>query len=218
MPPPRTANEAGSSKEAIIDAAERLFGRHGLDGVSLRQIVAESGSLNNFAVQYHFGGKEGLIRAIFESRLEGMELKRARLLSNAKKEGREGNIYSLIEITFRPIAEYRNGVGDLSYAAFLLALHHAHSSFQSRAEVTELAPITEHAMDLLAAALPHVPQDIFKTRIIGLTTCFLVSILQRDSCASLPEDIAIEDALAVVAAGVAAPAPERVRRAAAQKP
>jgi AcrR family transcriptional regulator len=53
-------------KEQIVLAAERLFAERGLDGVSLREIGAAVGNANNSAVQYHFGSKDQLVRAIFE--------------------------------------------------------------------------------------------------------------------------------------------------------
>ena len=49
--------------------AERLFTRDGVDGVSLRQIAVEAGLRNPASVQYHFGSKEALLRAVVELRL-----------------------------------------------------------------------------------------------------------------------------------------------------
>ena len=49
--------------QAIIEAAERLFAKHGIDGVSMRQISQEAGSGNHFSVQYHFGDKKALAEA-----------------------------------------------------------------------------------------------------------------------------------------------------------
>jgi AcrR family transcriptional regulator len=213
MSPPRNAREPGASKEAIVDAAERLFGRHGLDGVSLRQIAAESGSLNNFAVQYHFGGKAGLVRAIFETRLPQLELRRAAMLSRAKRDGRLQDVQSLVEIIFRPIAETRDEAGRMSYAAFLLSLFHAHDSLRSWIEVIDLAPITEHVIGLLATALPHLPREVFGARTNALTALFLVSLLKRDPGSGLQDELAIEDMLAVAAAGLAAPVPAAVAAA-----
>ena len=69
-----------STKESLILAAERLFGNHGVDGVSLRQIVAEAGAANNSAVQYHFGSKDGLVQAILEYRIPQL-MQRRRLLA-----------------------------------------------------------------------------------------------------------------------------------------
>ena len=71
-PPPATALQ-------LLLAAERLFAEHGLAGISLRQISIEAGSSNNSAIQYHFGSKDDLLRAIFAYRLGDLMQRRALL-------------------------------------------------------------------------------------------------------------------------------------------
>jgi AcrR family transcriptional regulator len=209
MTRPRKARETSASREALIDAAERLFGLHGLDGVSFRQIALEAGALNNFAVQYHFGDKAGLVRAIFERRLAGMELRRAGMLSEAKRAGKLGDIKSLIEIIFRPIAEQRDEDGRRTYAAFLLALEHAGDDSRSRTQMVGAAPITEHVTDLLIAAASHIPPALFAHRIKGVMTGFLVSVLRPALSESLADALLVEDAITVAAAALSAPAPDK---------
>ena len=50
--------------ESLIAAAERLFAARGIDGVSLREINREAQQRNTTSLQYHFGDREGLLRAI----------------------------------------------------------------------------------------------------------------------------------------------------------
>lgn len=47
----------------LIETGIRLFGDYGVDGVSIRDIVAASGA-NLSAVSYHFGGKGELYKAV----------------------------------------------------------------------------------------------------------------------------------------------------------
>ncbi len=54
------------TREAIVRAALTLFAKHGVDGVSLRQIVSAAGQANPSAVHYHFQSKEGLIAAVLQ--------------------------------------------------------------------------------------------------------------------------------------------------------
>lgn len=207
MARPRKARDTLASREALIDAAERLFGQHGLDGVSFRQITQEAGALNNFAVQYHFGDKAGLIRAIFERRLAAMELRRATLLSEAKRAGRLRDVKALIEIIFRPIMDQIDPAGRHTYAAFLLALENAGDDSRSRSEVNGAAPIAEHVIDLLTAALPHISMPLFAHRMKAITTGFLAGVVRQVQPASLPADVLFEDSLIVAAAALSAPAP-----------
>jgi AcrR family transcriptional regulator len=67
------------TKSQIKAAAQMLFARHGVDAVTVQQIVAAAGQRNNAALHYHFGSKEELIRqlvvdgaAVLDERRRGM--------------------------------------------------------------------------------------------------------------------------------------------------
>jgi AcrR family transcriptional regulator len=74
---------ARDGREALLDAAERLFATQGLDAVSLRQIGVEAGQRNTAAAHYHFGTKEALVDALFERRMTPVNEHRWRLLATA---------------------------------------------------------------------------------------------------------------------------------------
>ncbi|MFV2171680.1 TetR/AcrR family transcriptional regulator [Actinomadura sp. LOL_016] len=57
-----------STRDRLLDAAERLFLARDADQVSVRAINAEAG-LNPGAVHYHFGSREGLVTALLEREL-----------------------------------------------------------------------------------------------------------------------------------------------------
>jgi len=82
-----TSRAAESTREQLLDAAERLFLEHGLDEVSLRAIVREAGQRNQSALQYHFGGREELIAAILNRRMQQVEARRRSLVDAALASG-----------------------------------------------------------------------------------------------------------------------------------
>jgi AcrR family transcriptional regulator len=51
-----------SAREALMRAGLDLFGRHGFDASSIRQI-AQAAGVNSAGIAYHFGGKDGLRQA-----------------------------------------------------------------------------------------------------------------------------------------------------------
>lgn len=55
-----------ATRDNIVRAALILFAKHGIDGVSLRQIVSAAGQSNPSAVHYHFQSKEGLVGAVID--------------------------------------------------------------------------------------------------------------------------------------------------------
>ncbi len=74
------SNERESTRERILAVAERMFAAHGYNGVSLRSIMKEAG-VNSAAIHYHFGTKEALLRAIFETRVKSVTAERQGLLA-----------------------------------------------------------------------------------------------------------------------------------------
>ncbi|QWW66814.1 CerR family C-terminal domain-containing protein [Rhizobium sp. WYJ-E13] len=58
-------NRAEITREKLLSAALDVFGRHGFDGTSTRQL-SEAAGVNLQAIPYYFGGKEGLYVATAE--------------------------------------------------------------------------------------------------------------------------------------------------------
>src|SRR5437764_12433528 len=59
------APEPPSTRDAILDAAERCFAERGFAGVSTREIAAEAGLRNQASLYHHFTDK----RALYEAEL-----------------------------------------------------------------------------------------------------------------------------------------------------
>ena len=71
---------ASEVAEALIRSAELLFAERGSDAVSLREITAAAGATNASAVQYHFGDRKGLVRAVLARHDVEVEQRRHALL------------------------------------------------------------------------------------------------------------------------------------------
>lgn len=67
------------TRTEILDAAERLFARHGFEGTSLRAIIGAAG-VNLAAVHYHFGSKEALLASLLARRFQPLNELRLGLL------------------------------------------------------------------------------------------------------------------------------------------
>ncbi len=62
--------EKVDKRQAILDAAEKLFCETGYEGTSTRQIAKESGA-NMAMINYYFGSKEGVFVEIMNERIAG---------------------------------------------------------------------------------------------------------------------------------------------------
>lgn len=68
-----------TTRESIMDVAERLFAEQGIGATSLRSIM-EAADVNAAAIGYHFGSKEDLIQEILKRRLGPLNQERLKLL------------------------------------------------------------------------------------------------------------------------------------------
>lgn len=91
------------AREALIEAGLKLFGHYGYSGVSVRRICDEAG-MNVAAINYHFGGKEGLYKAVatylsdeLQSYMQEPILKGLQLLQEQASDRQEA-VETLIEI------------------------------------------------------------------------------------------------------------------------
>ncbi|MBI3217258.1 MAG: TetR/AcrR family transcriptional regulator [Mycobacterium sp.] len=94
-------DRAGSTRAAILTAAERLFAEHGVFAVSNRQVSDAAGQGNNAAVGYHFGTKADLLRAIVRRHNEQVERLCERLVEGL---GPEAGLRDWVECLVRPMA------------------------------------------------------------------------------------------------------------------
>ena len=81
-----SASSPGASA-SLISAAEQLFADRGIDAVSLREINREARQRNTTSLQYHFGDRDGLLRAIMEKHNREVDARRNALLDQYEANG-----------------------------------------------------------------------------------------------------------------------------------
>jgi AcrR family transcriptional regulator len=158
---------------AIIVAAERLFGQHGLDGVSLRQVVAAAGQVNPSAVQHHFGSKRGLIQAVYEMRTPRIEAARQAKLNSMRGKAR---IEDLVGAHLKPIIEVLPNPDRLLYARFMLRLLPLSDAEHPHFSCLEMCAASVEIVRRMLACYPRLAPDIVTTRIRMAVCVFLQGI------------------------------------------
>jgi AcrR family transcriptional regulator len=104
---PRARTARGDrTREALLDAAERLWGARGIDGVSLREIRIAAGQRNSSALQFHFGDRDGLRRALAQRHMPRLAAIQEDLYDRVLADGREDDLAALVETMVRPLMEY----------------------------------------------------------------------------------------------------------------
>lgn len=171
-------NDQLDGKARLILAGERLFAKGGIQGASMREIASQAGQGNHAAVQYHFGSREGLVRAIFDYRMEQMEEARGALLVAAQQADRLRDARTLLEIVLLPQLDLQDADGNHSYASFL-----SQYLLQSRSpEFGDFSgsepPNLTRALQLLRDRVNYLPPHVAQRRLISVSLMFL-NILVR---------------------------------------
>jgi AcrR family transcriptional regulator len=109
-----------TSRDELMREAERLFGTHGVEAVTLRDIVRAAGHRNESAVQYHFGSKSKLVDAVVAERLKHIEARRIAMLAKIEADGATHEPMRLMAAFVEPLAdEVLNEPGGEDYIRFL---------------------------------------------------------------------------------------------------
>lgn len=157
-----TATSQPSTRNRILDVAERLFVRHGYDGTSLRMITGEA-QVNLAAVNYHFGGKEALMEAVLKRRLDWLNEERMRVLDELEAEagGRPPRPHKIVEAFFGTLI----GMGsnrELGGEVFLKLIGRSFTSpngFIRALLAEEYREVVERYKQAFINALPDVPRQ-----------------------------------------------------------
>lgn len=188
---PQRAASAGAgdraspaTKDRILDAAEALFMEQGFSATSLRTITARA-QVNLAAVNYHFGSKEELVKAVFSRRLGPLNRERIAALDELERTAGaeppaperilEAFLCASLRLSRDPI---RGG------AVFLRLLGQA---FTEPAEYMrnflpeQYAEVVRRYKAAFARALPQVPEDELVWRLHFLFGAIAYSMAGNDA-------------------------------------
>ena len=110
----RTKSPRGG-KLALILAAEKLIGLHGLSGASLREINEAAGLKNVSAAHYHFGSREGVVEGVLAYRLPSIQARRVELIAELQRSGRFSDPRGLVAALVWPLVEEMRSRPEGSY-------------------------------------------------------------------------------------------------------
>jgi len=68
------------ARRALVSAAEKLFAEGGVGATTIAAVTREAGQRNKSAVAFHYGNKDGLVRAVLDKHQRRIDLRRIELL------------------------------------------------------------------------------------------------------------------------------------------
>ena len=110
--------QSDRARQALLNAAEELFAIHGIDAVSNRRIVDHAGAANHSAISYHFGGRDGLLRAMVERHLSEVAERRG---GRVARLGDSPTIHDYVRCRMVPLFEVFDSLPQPSWRAQFLA-------------------------------------------------------------------------------------------------
>jgi AcrR family transcriptional regulator len=150
---PRSGARAPSegTRNQIKAAAQLLFARRGVDGVTLREIVNAAGQRNNAALHYHFGSKEELIRQIVIDGATVLDRRRREMLDEIEARGGPKTIREIILVLIMPVIELGEDERWRGYIRFT-------SNLQASAPKTLRAALNNRWNSSYVSCLHHLRQ------------------------------------------------------------
>lgn len=157
---PRTkAEQRAETLEQILDAAEYLFSKHGLYGVTLRDVAQQIG-VHTSLMHYYFEDKFDLFKAVFVRRAQVTSERRMKALDQYEKSARgkptvAGALHAFLDTDFDLYMS--GGDGWRNYGAFGSQL----SNTPEGAAMFDqhFDPVVLRLLGILRKALPDVPEE-----------------------------------------------------------
>jgi AcrR family transcriptional regulator len=181
-----------ATRELLLVTAEELFGRRGIDAVTLKEIGDASGQRNKVVTQYHFGDKDGLVGAIVAYRYPRIHRSQLALLETATALPGPRDVRTLARVMVVPTLEQ---VQDGNWFVPFLARLYADRTSRLR-YVANNSPMLEMHNTMgraLRAAMPEVPLPRFGQRYMLCTTLILQALSDKQLAMDTGEDVVALD-------------------------
>jgi AcrR family transcriptional regulator len=152
---------AEATKERILVAAEKLFSDQGLDGVSVREIAGKA-KLDVAMINYHFGSKLGLYRAVFHRRIDQLTEQRLGGLDQvlARLGGERPNLREVVHALIAPNIRLRSNsaLGGVPFAR-LIVREMTDPNERERGIISEMFDQTAYRyIEAIALIFPGAPR------------------------------------------------------------
>jgi AcrR family transcriptional regulator len=191
--------ERSSTKERLIEVGELLYGQHGFNGNSLREIASEAGQRNCNAVQYHFKSKYGFVSAILADRVFRLDALRAQRFAELRrgvvdKGGDEAlGARDLLKLIWLPDLSIVGPNKIHTYVRFSLQYYlqpdaGAHPFYTRDAQTGRTANTRDgelsclfEANKLLRRHFQHTKDETFYRRLMFLSMMYQCSVVEHDN-------------------------------------
>lgn len=177
---------ADQSKAKLKSAALALFSKRGIDGVSVRDIVAASGLRNGASLHYHFGSKEGLVKTLLvETTLRSDETRRV-ALEDLESKGGPHSVREVVQLLVdvetgrfaTRQAPQSAGFGHMRLIA-AMQVNHRHLLREALEDHMDIAYV--RCLDHIRRMLSHLPVDVLGDRLVFMYLLMTSALAAREN-------------------------------------
>ncbi len=162
-----------SSRDRIMDTAERLMAERGFAAVSVREVTAAA-QVHLSGITYHFGSKEMLLESIFERRASALNSERSALLDACDPQltGCAPRIEEVLHAFCQPAFSLARQSGGARFLRLQRLMFAEDGPLSRRIKTKYYDPMSRRMIRMLGEALPELsPSSIY------LRFNFLVGVL-----------------------------------------
>ncbi len=191
---------AEDTKKRILDAAEHLFACKGFHKTSLRDITTEAG-VNIASVNYHFGGREALVKAVVLRRLVPINRERMKRLEAIADSHGSLDVRAILKAFIEPSMDFLKSESASGDFVRIMGQGMAEPDETIRELfVEQVSPVLALMAELISMALPDIPTEVIGERL----NCFLGAFAHWMRLAGNPDAFSGKGILSVSPEGMAA--------------
>lgn len=163
-----------TTRERLLDEAERLFARSSIAGVTTRQIVEAAEQRNVSAVTYHFGSREGLLSELLARRGGPVDARRGLLRSGL---GDEPTVPELVRCLAEPYSEMLDTAEGRSYLRIVAQLRGRFAAWRVESD----SATSRHLSAILdeIEQRPDLPPALRRERVVALIMVLTATTAER---------------------------------------
>jgi AcrR family transcriptional regulator len=154
--------DQATTRELILDTAERLFAEKGLDATSVRDVTGAAG-VNLGAITYHFGTKQKLIEAMFNRHFGPFVQRTLKMIDEAEQKAgkKPARIEALLDALMRPIFEgsFCSGKRNVPFMRLMGRCQSEPSPQVQRLIRSHMQPLFSRFMTAMHRVLPELPAE-----------------------------------------------------------
>jgi AcrR family transcriptional regulator len=168
------APRSAPTRERLLDEAELLFARRGVQGTTTRELTEAAGQRNTSAVSYHFGSREGLLLDLLARRGGPVDRRRGELRAGLGDAPRTAE---LVRCLVEPYAALLGSEGGRAHLRIVAQLRGRFAAWRVESDVST----TKHLAEVLdeLEQRPAASEAVRRERLVGMIMLLTSATAER---------------------------------------